>query len=167
MTNLTLRPQLKSLFLAIISNFILSIFAAIIPSFIFVFYLAFAQKFGRNPTIENNQTLFTIYLVSLVLIYIFSLIKKYFYTKNTVIILNQNGLEISSSFISQAKHTLPHINLQSFEVNQNMFERIFNLGTLYIYTKGQDENYEFNGLDFNSASNFINQATREYKIKTG
>ena len=161
-----LRPVKKALFYQIFSCLFISIFSGFIPALLYIFILAMLSKLGRQNTIQDNQTLLIVYIFSFLVIYLIFIVKKYIYIKTSYISFDKHGIEVYQSFISQTKKIVPYINVQSFEVNQSVFERLIGLGTIFLYTKNEDENYELSGYNFKMAEEFVENAVNEYHIVT-
>lgn len=149
----------------IFSKVFISIFASIIPVLIATFILGLLHKLEIQINTPNGQLLLIVYIFSFILVYLFSLIKEFVYQKNFYLLLDENGIEIFESFITQSKNIIPLINLQSFEVSQSFWERLLGLGTIFITTKHDEVNYEISGLEYKSASEFIEKASKKYKLK--
>lgn len=115
-------------------------------------------------TIQDSSTLFYVYSLSLILIYVTTLIKEYFYVAKAYISTEENGIVIYKSFIGQNKSNIPYVRISSVEVNQSVFDKMLGLATLYVYTKNNDENYELPGLKYSDASSFADKIIKEYKL---
>ena len=157
-------PNINWLIYKSVSQLMLSAVAAVIPLILGVFYFGFMVKLGREMTVQDSSTLLYVYSLSLILIYVITLIKEYFYVAKAHISTEENGIVIYKSFIGQNKNNIPYVRISSVEVNQSAFDKMLGLGTLYVHTKNNDESYEISGLRYSDASGFADKIIKEYKL---
>jgi len=159
-----IKPNANWLIYKGISQLMLSAVAAIVPLLAAVFYFSFMVKLGREMTTQDTSILLYVYSLSFILIYVVNVITNYFYVVNTDISIEENGIVIRRSFIGQNKGNVPFVRISSIEVNQSVFERIFGLGTLFLYIKNNNENHELPGFKYSDASSFADIIMKEHKL---